>query len=120
VWQGQGVPPGGGRPVLLIPGYLAGDGSLGLMTQWLRRAGYRTRSSGTRFNVDCSAVAVERIEERLEGLVERHSQRASRSTPRTAGWARTRTCTGRWRGRCGERLGRAAGGAALPPGDAIA
>ena len=28
VWQGEGVLPGEGRPVLLIPGFLAGDGSL--------------------------------------------------------------------------------------------
>ena len=32
----RGVPPGEGRPVLLIPGFLAGDGSLGTMTHWLR------------------------------------------------------------------------------------
>ena len=28
VWRGGGVPDGEGRPVLLIPGFLAGDGSL--------------------------------------------------------------------------------------------
>ena len=40
VWRGGGVPDGEGRPVLLIPGFLAGDGSLATMTHWLRENGY--------------------------------------------------------------------------------
>src|SRR5687767_7324130 len=42
VWRGVGVPPGEGRAVMLIPGFLAGDGSLSTMTRWLRANGYRT------------------------------------------------------------------------------
>ena len=45
---------GDGRGVLLIPGFLAGDGSLGTMTQWLRAAGWRTKRAGIRANVACS------------------------------------------------------------------
>jgi triacylglycerol lipase len=55
--------------VLLIPGFLAGDGSLGTMTQWLRAAGYRTKRAGIRANIACSEVACTRLEERLECLV---------------------------------------------------
>ena len=36
VWRGAGVAPGEGRPVLLVPGFMAGDGSLATMTKWLR------------------------------------------------------------------------------------
>lgn len=68
---------GGGRPVLLIPGFLAGDGSLGVMTGWLRRAGYRTSRAGMRFNVNCSNTAVDALEERLERLADRHGSKVA-------------------------------------------
>ena len=48
------MPDGDGRPVLLIPGFMAGDGSLATMTRWLRENGYRTRRAGIRANVGCS------------------------------------------------------------------
>ena len=62
---------GGERPVLLVPGFLAGDGSLGVMTGWLRRAGYRTRRAGMRMNVGCSARAIDVLEERAEECAQR-------------------------------------------------
>ena len=71
VFRGAGVPYGDGRGVLLIPGFLAGDGSLGTMTQWLRGAGYRTKRAGIRANVACSELACTRLEERLEASPER-------------------------------------------------
>jgi triacylglycerol lipase len=70
VLRGAGVPDGDGRGILLVPGFLAGDGSLAVMTHWLRNAGYRTKSAGFRANVNCSGVACSRIEERLETLAE--------------------------------------------------
>ena len=39
VWRGMGVPHGDGRPVVLMPGFLAGDQTLGVMAAWLRRIG---------------------------------------------------------------------------------
>src|SRR2546421_11467243 len=77
VFRGEGVEDGGGQPVLLIPGFLAGDDSLALMTRWLRRVGYQTRKAGMRANVDCSARAVERLEDRLEELVQSQGRRAA-------------------------------------------
>jgi triacylglycerol lipase len=77
VWRGTGVPRGEGRPVLLIPGFLAGDGSLSLMTRWLRELGYRTKRAGIRINIDCSEAECRRIEQRLEILAERFGQRVS-------------------------------------------
>jgi triacylglycerol lipase len=71
VWRGAGVPPGDGRPVLLIPGFMAGDGTLATMARWLRANGYWTRRAGIRANVGCSQEACERIEERLVALAER-------------------------------------------------
>jgi triacylglycerol lipase len=75
--RGEGVPDAGGQPVMLIPGFLAGDDSLGVMTRWLRKTGHHTRSAGMRSNVDCSAAAIERLIERLERLAERQGQRVA-------------------------------------------
>lgn len=77
VWRGLGVEPGQGRPVLLIPGFLAGDGSLGVMTQWLRSVGYRTKKAGIRANVDCSASVMRAMENRLECMHAKTGQRVS-------------------------------------------
>ncbi len=77
VFRGHGVPDGGGRPVMLIPGFLAGDGSLGTMTHWLRANGYHTRRAGIRANVGCSEEACDRLEARLEGFAEHAGQKVS-------------------------------------------
>lgn len=77
VWKGEGVEHAGGQPVLLIPGFLAGDGSLGQMTQWLRRTGHRTSKAGIRSNIDCSNKTVERLTERLEVMAETSGQRVA-------------------------------------------
>lgn len=74
IFRGQGVTPGDGRPVLLIPGFLAGDGSLGTLTHWLRTTGYHTRRAGIRANVACSEAACARLEARLEGFAEHAGQ----------------------------------------------
>jgi pimeloyl-ACP methyl ester carboxylesterase len=75
IFGGQGVRGAGGQPVLLMPGFLAGDDSLGFMTTWLRRTGHQTRSAGIRANVDCSARALEKLIARTEQLAERHGRR---------------------------------------------
>lgn len=77
VFRGQGVRDAAGQPVLLIPGFLAGDDSLGLMTKWLRRTGHHTSKAGIRANVGCSATTAERLEERLERLAERQGKRVA-------------------------------------------
>lgn len=78
VFYGVGVPHGNGRPVLLIPGFLASDASLSVMGGWLFRLGYRPRRSGiTLANVDCSDRAVDRIEKRLQGIVRSTGRKAA-------------------------------------------
>src|SRR3982074_753055 len=49
VYYGRGVPGGDGRPVLLIPGFLAGDQTLLTMPAWLRRMDYKPEVAGISF-----------------------------------------------------------------------
>ena len=76
VLRGAGLKDGRGRPVMLLPGFLAGDASLGPMAGWLKRAGYRPTRAGMRANVDCSGALVGRLEERLERVVLDQGMRA--------------------------------------------
>ena len=62
VFAGRGVPRGDGGPVLLLPGFLAGDVSLSVMAGWLRRIGHDAYGAGITINVDCSDRAVDRLE----------------------------------------------------------
>jgi triacylglycerol lipase len=68
VLSGRDVARGDGRPVLLMPGFLAGDQTLVALALWLRRIGYRPRLCGFIANVDCSDRAVDRLERRLESV----------------------------------------------------
>src|SRR5436305_6037117 len=62
-------------PVLLIPGFMAGDGSLTVLRGWLGRRGSPTSGSGIRFNVDCGERAVQQVERRLRALADRTGRR---------------------------------------------
>ena len=68
VAYGRGVPRGDGRPVVVVPGFLASDDSLLLSRRWLRIVGYRPHTAGFLFNVDCADRAVERVERLVEAL----------------------------------------------------
>src|SRR3954466_15447 len=85
VWKGDDVEDADGQPVLLIPGFLAGDESLALMTRWLRRTGHHTRKAGMRSNVDCSEATYERLVERLECLVDTRRGRGGLLGPSRGG-----------------------------------
>jgi triacylglycerol lipase len=58
-------------PVLLIPGFMAGDQSLGVLAGWLRRRGSRTSGAGMVLNADCAERAVASVESRLRRLAGR-------------------------------------------------
>jgi triacylglycerol lipase len=58
----------GAQPVMLIPGFMAGDSSMLVLRRWLRRRGHRVAMSGMRANVDCAARIVGRLEPRLRAL----------------------------------------------------
>jgi pimeloyl-ACP methyl ester carboxylesterase len=77
VFRGQDVPRGDGRPVLLLPGFLAGDYTLATMAFWLRRVGYRTSGANFVANVSCSDEALRRVERRAEQLVAEHERRVA-------------------------------------------
>jgi triacylglycerol lipase len=55
-------------PVLLVPGFMAGDQSLAVLRGWLRRRGSATAAAGIRLNVDCAELVVGRVETRLRRL----------------------------------------------------
>jgi triacylglycerol lipase len=57
-------------PAMLIPGFMAGDPSLGVLRQWLRRRGHRVRMSGIRTNVGCAEAIVGKLEKRLAALAQ--------------------------------------------------
>ena len=63
---GRGVPRGDGRPVIVVPGFLASDNSLLLLRRWLRIVGYWPHTTGFLFSVDCAERAVERVERLAE------------------------------------------------------
>jgi triacylglycerol lipase len=52
-------------PVLLIPGFMAGDASMAVLAGWLRRRGHEVRGSGMLINVGCAGRELARLEERL-------------------------------------------------------
>ena len=64
-----------GDPVILVPGFLAGDGSLALMARALRGEGFRTYRSHIHANVGCTLNAAAQLESRLESIA---IQRGSR------------------------------------------
>jgi triacylglycerol lipase len=65
------APAGEGRPVMLIPGFMAGDQSLTRMALWLRTGGFVLARSGIRWNSGCLEPTVEAVVDRLERAVER-------------------------------------------------
>jgi pimeloyl-ACP methyl ester carboxylesterase len=64
-------------PVILVPGFMAGDATLLLLSRHLRRIGYRTYRSRIRANVGCTAKAAAALEQRIERLVEQHGGKAT-------------------------------------------
>jgi triacylglycerol lipase len=64
-------------PVLLIPGFMAGDQSLAVMRSWLRRRGSATATAGMLLNVGCAERAVTGIETRLRRLAQETGRRVA-------------------------------------------
>jgi pimeloyl-ACP methyl ester carboxylesterase len=66
-YAGSGAPRFG-EPVLLVPGFLAGDGTLSPMARQLRHEGLRTYRSLIHANIGCTLAASNALEERLERI----------------------------------------------------
>ncbi|MGI8523276.1 MAG: esterase/lipase family protein [Nocardioides sp.] len=69
----------GGRrtddPVVLVPGFLAGDGMLTMMAATLRQQGFRTYRSHIHVNVGCTLEAATQLERRIEWVAARRGAR---------------------------------------------
>lgn len=63
------------EPVILVPGFLAGDGTLALMARTLRSRGFRTYRSHIHANIGCTLNAAAQLESRLESIVIRRGTR---------------------------------------------
>lgn len=77
VFRGAGVPRGDGRPVILLPGFLAGDQTLAVLGIWLYRLGYAPHVCGFRANADCSDRALSRVRRRIAALHRRSGRRVA-------------------------------------------
>jgi triacylglycerol lipase len=70
VYRGEGIARGRGEPVLLTPGFMAGDRSLRVLGSWLHRMGYVTGRSGIQVNAGCPEEAVQELEDRAQALAD--------------------------------------------------
>lgn len=64
-------------PVLLVPGFMAADGTLALLSAHLRRRGWRTYRSHIGVNMGCTRAAADRLERRLEMIADRRESRVT-------------------------------------------
>jgi triacylglycerol lipase len=69
--------PASSEPVLLIPGFMAGDYTLLGMAAMLRGAGYRTYRSHIGVNMGCTREAADKMERRLESIATRRGRKVS-------------------------------------------
>ena len=69
--------PATAEPVLLVPGFMAGDYSLLGMASMLRGAGFRTYRSHITVNMGCTREAADRLERRIEAIATRRGRKVS-------------------------------------------
>jgi triacylglycerol lipase len=62
------------QPVLLIPGFMAGDSSLTVMRSWLRSRGHSVSMSGLRLNAGCADEIVSRLQVQVREFAERQGE----------------------------------------------
>src|SRR6478736_4767288 len=70
-------------PVLLVPGFMAGDFALAPMAEQLRRLGHWTSRSGIAPNIGCTRELAEAVERRVEAVAERTGRKVA-----IVGWSR--------------------------------
>lgn len=63
------------EPVILVPGFMAGDATLRAMSRSLRRRGFRTYRAHIRANVGCTRAAAEELESRIESIAIKRGSR---------------------------------------------
>jgi triacylglycerol lipase len=65
------------EPVLLVPGFMAGDWSLVRLSGFLREQGFRTYRSQITVNSGCTMRAADRLESRLESIAIRRNSKVT-------------------------------------------
>lgn len=75
VWRTADPDLGGGRGVVLVPGFGAGDFTFALTRKWLDARGFRTAPARIGLDIGCTSTLVERIERRLEAHAEATGRR---------------------------------------------
>lgn len=75
VFYGINTPRGNGEPVLLIPGFMAGDFLMLEMHRWLRRIGYDASLSGIVWNTDCPDATAAQLLKKVRNIHERTGQK---------------------------------------------
>jgi pimeloyl-ACP methyl ester carboxylesterase len=63
------------EPVILVPGFMAGDATLRAMSRTLRRRGFRTYRSHIHANVGCTLTAASELETRIESIAIKRDSR---------------------------------------------
>src|SRR4051794_22089593 len=66
-----------GDPVVLVPGFMAGDGTLALMARHLRGLGYRTYRSTMHANLGCAQETSRALERRIESIARKRGRKVS-------------------------------------------
>jgi pimeloyl-ACP methyl ester carboxylesterase len=64
-------------PVLLVPGFMAGDATLKAMALFLRHQGFRTYRSQIHVNAGCTREAADRLERRIETIAIRRNRKVT-------------------------------------------
>ena len=77
VFAGDGLPRGDGRPVLLVPGFMTGDRSLGTMREWLLRLDHQAELPGFTLNIRYSEAELRTLLLRVVDLYGWFGQRVS-------------------------------------------
>jgi pimeloyl-ACP methyl ester carboxylesterase len=77
VFFGDGISHGEREPVLLVPGFFAGDWMMAPMAQWLTRIGYRPYLSGIDLNFGCPREQARRLLWRMRDIYDDTGTRVS-------------------------------------------
>jgi pimeloyl-ACP methyl ester carboxylesterase len=64
-------------PVLLVPGFMAGDTTLKAMSVFLRHQGFRTYRAQIHVNAGCTRQAADKLERRVEAIATRRDRKVS-------------------------------------------
>ncbi len=77
LWQGEGMPEGNGRPVLLVPGFLASRTSADALEHILTQAGWVARQAKLGRNFGPAIDAIATMRELAQELIDETGQRVS-------------------------------------------